>query len=187
MSYHTSNTADESLLSVVVDNPDFFSELSAKITTESGFALSVTLSDIEVFLSRAIALFFSSDASRDYAPLHPTFDSHLVARLSAHPARLEAVVPTSATLHLVAAEGEETPVRLRIHLALTSSPVPVDRTILRQFWDLLVDPVVTIQKASICEVCNTTLSPQLLVCQSCGHDMHTTTMLPLQVGHIDIY
>lgn len=180
-------TITQDLPLIETDNPEFFAELLAKLDTEAGFAPELTLEHLEHFIASSLDLYFAAARDLVFDYLYPSFTLPLVARLRAHPERLGALYPKGATIHLVGAEAEEPPSRLRVHLSITSDPLPLDRTILRQFWDVALDQITPVARTSSCEFCGASLYAHNLICPKCDRDVSSMATVPMMVTHVDIY
>jgi hypothetical protein len=173
-------------VAVTIANPEMWPELLDKIHQESGFGADVTMDTLVSTLTTAIPLFFNADKTGSLDSLLGVFTNELLSKLASYFPHLEGVDPVSAEATLISTKEIDSNTSIRVHLVLTTTPVPKDLEILKQFWDLLIDAEVTVSD-TVCSKCGTTLGLASSICENCGTDTRKKLTVPLAVSHISLY
>jgi hypothetical protein len=169
-----------------IDNVDAWPGIADQIAATAGLPTAVTLDTVAGLLGSAVPLLFAADKAGDANLLRGTFVDRVVAQCQRNQGCLQGDRPVSVIGHLVGAPAHSDQPALRVHLAITTQAAEGRPGATSQFWDLLIDPAVTVG-AHDCPSCGAPLAAGHLVCDHCHADVRSEVQVPLAVGKLELY
>ena len=181
-----SDQTELSPISVSIDNPEDWADISQQLSAELGEPVVLTPEVIGRTVGSAVPMFFAADASGNLDTLRGTFAAQVIAQCQRHIGTLNGDTPESVLLRLVGSPMENGKPALRVHLQIkTRAPDGIEGAT-GQFWDFALGVQVTVAPCA-CPNCGAPLSGGQLICDHCHTDVGQVAHAALVVERLELY